>query len=45
MYSVRGTPTTFLINRNGMVLGGTVGPKDWAGDTAKQMIEQLLSNP
>jgi peroxiredoxin len=42
MYSVRGTPTTYLINRTGKIVGGTAGPKDWASDTSKNMIRQLL---
>lgn len=42
MYSVRGTPTTYLINRKGKVIGGTVGPKEWTSDAAKSAIQQLL---
>ena len=44
MYSVRGTPTTYLINRTGQVIGGTVGPKEWMSDAAHGVIRQLLSS-
>ena len=41
-YRVRGTPTTFLIDRKNHVIGGTVGPRAWDSDTAKQLIRHLL---
>jgi peroxiredoxin len=44
LYGVRGTPTTYLINRAGKVIGGAVGPQDWTSDAAKKFIQQLLSN-
>ena len=44
MYSVRGTPTTYLINRQGKVIGGTVGPKEWMSDAARGVMRQLLSS-
>ncbi len=45
MYGVRGTPTTYLINRAGKVVGGISGPKDWSSDTAKNLVRQLLRDP
>ncbi len=45
MYGVRGTPTTYLINRTGKLVGGTGGPKDWASKMAKNLIRQLLNDP
>ena len=41
-YRVRGTPTTFLIDRKSRVVGGTVGPREWDSDVAKQLIRHLL---
>ncbi len=41
-YRVRGTPTTFLIDRNNRIIAGTVGPRAWDSDTAKQLIRHLL---
>ena len=42
MYSVPGTPTSYLINRAGKVVGGIAGPRDWHSPTAKKLIAQLL---
>jgi peroxiredoxin len=41
-YGVRGTPTTFLIDRKNRVIGGTVGPRAWDSDVAKQLMRHLL---
>lgn len=43
MFSVRGTPTNFLINRRGEVLGGAVGYRDWGSQEAAQLFEHLLA--
>lgn len=43
MFSVRGTPTNFLINRRGEVLGGAVGYRDWQSKEAAQLFEYLLA--
>ena len=42
MYGVQGTPTSFLIDRQGKVVGGAVGPKDWHGREAIRLISRLL---
>ncbi len=44
-YGVRGTPTTFVINRAGKVVGGASGPKDWSSEAAKNLMRQLLREP
>lgn len=41
-YGVRGTPTRFLINRDGKVIAGSIGPRDWAGEDAQRLIRILL---
>lgn len=41
-YGVRGIPTTFLIDRQGRIVGSAVGPRDWAGAEARQLIRTLL---
>jgi len=42
MFAVPGTPTTFLVDREGQVLGVGVGYRDWASPAAHRLIEGLL---
>ena len=42
LYRVRGIPATFLIDRNGRMVGAAVGPRDWASPEAKALIRLLL---
>ncbi len=42
MFTVRGTPTSFVLNRNGEVIGGAVGYRDWTSKEAHALIESLL---
>ncbi len=42
LYGVRGTPTHFLIDRQGKVIAGGAGIKDWSGEEAQELIKQLL---
>jgi len=44
-YSVIATPTAFLIDRRGRVLGRVVGPRDWASPEGKALIAGLLAPP
>jgi len=44
-YSVIATPTAFLIDREGRVLGRVVGPRDWASPAGKALIAGLLNRP
>jgi peroxiredoxin len=41
-YSVRGLPTTYLIDPNGFVIGVVIGPRDWHKTEAKALIAGLL---
>jgi peroxiredoxin len=41
-YGARGLPSTYLIDRNGRVVGQAVGPRDWGGPAAKTLIRSLL---
>jgi peroxiredoxin len=43
-YGVQGTPTTYLIDRAGKVIGITVGAQHWTRDAAKKRIRQLLND-
>ena len=41
-YMVRAFPTTVIINRQGMVVGRALGPRDWDSPEAVRYIERLL---
>ena len=40
---VPGTPTTFLVDRQGRILGGGAGYRDWASPAALQLVEHVLA--
>jgi len=42
MFAVPATPTTLLIDREGQVLAGGLGYRDWASPAAHRLIESLL---
>lgn len=42
-YGIRGHPTTFLIDRQGKLVGVVPGERDWMGEPARRVVEQLLS--
>jgi len=42
MFAVPGTPTTFLIDREGQVLGAGVGYRNWASPAVQRLVESLL---
>jgi peroxiredoxin len=42
-YGVRGIPATFFIDKDGTVLGGVVGPREWDGEAVQQLVEQFLA--
>ena len=42
MYGVRGIPTTYIIDRDGMLLAAVVGGRDWASDDANRYFEKVL---
>lgn len=44
-YGVIGVPTTFLIGRDGRAVGLAVGPRNWDGIEARDLIEALLTEP
>ena len=42
MFAVPGTPTTFLIDREGQILGVGVGYRNWASPASHRLVESLL---
>jgi peroxiredoxin len=43
MFSVRATPTNFLIDRRGRIVASAVGYRDWTTPEAHRLIESLLA--
>ena len=41
-FGVRGTPTVFIIGRDGRILGNAVGPGTWAEPTGLALLKALL---
>jgi hypothetical protein len=42
-YNVVGTPTVYLVDRQGRLLGRAVGPSDWGSEAARRFIEKVLA--
>ncbi len=42
VFMVPATPTTFLLDREGRLVGGGAGYRDWGAPEAHQLIEALL---
>jgi peroxiredoxin len=43
-YEVRALPTSYIIGRDGKIIGKIIGERDWAGPQALDMIKVLLNN-
>jgi hypothetical protein len=41
-FGVRGTPTVFIIGRDGMILGSAVGPRGWTEPAGLALLKVLL---
>jgi len=42
-YGVVGLPTTFVVARDGRAVALAVGPREWAGTSARELIKALLA--
>ncbi len=42
LFDVKGIPTTFIIDRNGMVIGRAIGPRDWKSPEGLSLINLLI---
>jgi peroxiredoxin len=42
LFSVSATPTNFLLDRRGRILGGGAGYRDWSAPEAHELIQSLL---
>jgi len=45
IYEISGVPTTYVIDRNGRVIGNAVGPVNWEQPVLAQFLESLLGPP
>jgi peroxiredoxin len=41
-YGVMSIPTTYIVDREGYIIGGAIGARDWADESAFMLIDQLL---
>lgn len=41
-YGVRGTPTVFIIDREGRALGSSVGERNWDSEEGREILRLLL---
>lgn len=41
-YGVWGPPTSYLVDRQGRLVGRIVGPRDWGSPVARRLVEALL---
>ena len=44
LYGIRGTPTRYLIDREGKIVAGSIGPRDWDSQEARGLITTLLGS-
>jgi hypothetical protein len=44
-YGIRATPTTFLVARDGTIVGRAIGPRPWTGADARALFQALLAIP
>lgn len=42
LYGIVGLPTTYIIDREGKIIGKAVGPRDWSSQESKQLFQSLL---
>jgi peroxiredoxin len=42
IYGAMAIPTTYLIDRDGYIVGAALGPRDWASEEAFELINSLL---
>ena len=42
LYGIRGLPTTYIIDREGKIIGKAVGPRNWSSQESLQLFQSLL---
>ncbi len=44
LFEIKGIPTTFIIDKNGKVIGRAIGPRDWKSQEVFSLINLLIEN-
>jgi hypothetical protein len=44
-YGIRATPMTFVLARDGTIVGRAIGPRPWTGPDARALFRALLAPP
>jgi hypothetical protein len=44
-YGIRATPMTFVVARDGTIVGRAIGPRPWTGQDARALFRALLGPP
>jgi AhpC/TSA family protein len=44
-YQIAYTPTVFLVDRQGRLVGKAIGERQWAGEQGKALLRRLLARP
>ena len=44
-YRIQGTPTVYLIGRDGLLLGHAIGPRPWTQASGRALLAALLRPP
>jgi uncharacterized protein (UPF0210 family) len=44
-YQIAYTPTVFLVDRQGRLVGKAIGERRWAGEQGKALLRRLLTRP
>jgi hypothetical protein len=44
-YGIRATPMTFVVARDGTIVGRSIGPRPWTGPDARALFRALLAPP
>ena len=42
-YQIAYTPTVFLVDRRGKLVGNAIGERQWTGEQGKALLRQLLA--
>jgi cytochrome c biogenesis protein CcmG/thiol:disulfide interchange protein DsbE len=42
LYKVKGIPTTFLVDKKGMMIGKAIGPRDWKSPEVVSLLNRLI---
>ena len=44
-YQIGFTPTVFLVDRQGRLVGKAIGERQWMGEQGKALLRRLLARP